>query len=122
MDTEDLHGALSSNISRLVAFLTPVVAALVALILAWIQEKIGLDLQNHAAEIAGFVVSIILGACLTAAQWLRGRAAFERTAINVLGMLPDPPPDFEVELEDDDLGVEGDPPTGMPPGLANPPA
>lgn len=116
MDPEDLHEQLNSQISRAVTFLTPIVAALVALALAWLQDKIGLNLQNHSAEIAGFVVAIILGGCLTAAKWLEGRAGFERAAIGALQIAQGPTDAAagspEVGLEDDDEGIEDEPPPG----------
>src|SRR4051812_33717002 len=88
MDLEDLNEAINSNISRLVAFLTPTITAAVAAGLVWLQNALGVDMQQHAATIAGFVVAIVLGGCLTAAKWLEGRAEFETAAAAALALVP----------------------------------
>lgn len=76
--------AMSSGISRLVAALAVPLASVVAAILYWVQDAIGIDMQIDPAVAAGFVGTIILGAALTAAKWLEGRKEFEKIAMELL--------------------------------------
>jgi hypothetical protein len=73
-----VHDALTNTISRVVAALTPVIASVIAAVLYWLQDAVGIDLQVDPAVAAAFVGTLILGACLTAFKWLEGRAAWER--------------------------------------------
>lgn len=81
---DTIDAAMSSGISRLVAALAVPLAAVVAAVFYWLQNAVGIDLQEHVAVATGFVSTIILGAALTAAKWLEGRKEFEKIALELL--------------------------------------
>lgn len=83
---DEVQNALESQISRIVAALTPVLAGLIGALLLWLQNVLGIDLQVDPAVAAAFVGTIILGGCLTGLQWLRGRALYESTALRVAAL------------------------------------
>lgn len=72
--------ALTSTISRVVAALTVPISAVIAAVLLWFQNSIGIDLQVDPAVAATFVGTIVLGGALLGVKWLEGRAAFEKVA------------------------------------------
>ncbi|HEY3020989.1 MAG TPA: hypothetical protein VGJ32_12400 [Solirubrobacteraceae bacterium] len=81
---EIIDQALRSTIGRVVAALTPVLAAAIGAAALWLQNVIGIDLQVDPAVAAAFIGSIILGGCLLGLKWLEGRASFEKIAMEIL--------------------------------------
>jgi len=75
--------ALSSQISRVVTLLTPLLAGVLGVALYWVQDAIGIDLQVDPAVAASFIGTIVLGAALTGLKWLPGRASFEKAALEM---------------------------------------
>lgn len=66
----------NNYISRIVAFvLTPILLPVAASVANWLQDVLGLDLDG--ADLTAFVVAVVVGAALTAFQWLRGRVRWE---------------------------------------------
>jgi len=80
------RGPLSSNVSRLAVVLVPIVGAVIAAVLEWLQNVLGVDLQHYQETATGFVVAIVLGTCWLGAKWLEGRASFERAAAELEGV------------------------------------
>jgi hypothetical protein len=110
--SNDIHdvidSALTSGISRIVAALTPVLAAGIAAGLYWLQNTIGIDLQVDPAVAAAFVGTIVLGGCLLGAKWLEGRAQFERAATELAAA-------YQAGQQHVDSVGEG--PRAVPPGV-----
>lgn len=66
----------NNYISRIVAFvLTPILLPLAASVANWLQDVLGLNLAG--ADLTAFVIAVVVGAALTAFQWLRGRVKWE---------------------------------------------
>lgn len=112
--SNDIHdvidSALTSGISRVVAALTPVLAAGIAAALYWLQNVIGIDLQVDPAVAAGFVGTIILGGCLLGAKWLEGRAQFERISAELAAA-------YQAGQQHVDAATAGEGPRAVPPGV-----
>lgn len=68
----------TSIISRVVAALAAPISAGVAAGLLWLQNVVGIDLQQYKGAAVAFLGTVILGGCLTAYKWLEGRAAWEQ--------------------------------------------
>jgi hypothetical protein len=78
-----IDAALRSTISRVVAALTPVIAAALGALFYWLQDAVGIDLQVDPAVAAAYVGTVVLGFAFMGLKWLEGRAAFERAALAV---------------------------------------
>ncbi len=81
MSSTVVHDALTSVIGRVVAALTPVLAGLLAAVLFWVQDAVGIDLQVDPAVAAAFIGTIVLGGCLTGLKWLENRGHWERAVL-----------------------------------------
>jgi sulfite exporter TauE/SafE len=70
---------VTNNVGRIVAFvLTPILLPGVGAVAFWLQNVIGIDLQQYTAVAVGFVVSVVTGCALVAYKWLENRGAWEK--------------------------------------------
>lgn len=78
--------ALTSVIGRVVALLGPLFLAVVGAGTLWLQNVIGLDLQEYNGAAAAWIGTTILGGALMAYKWLSNRGEFERVALELKAM------------------------------------
>ena len=89
-----LAGTIKSVVPKAVAFvLTPLLLPIAGAVSFWLQKKVGIKMDP--AEATGFVTSIVAGAGLVAYKWLEGRAAYDKTILEIykfhqLGSSPAP--------------------------------
>jgi len=74
----ELEEALTSTIGRKVAVLIGLLAPVIAVACAWLQEKIGIDLEPEA--VTGLISATVVGITGAGATWLYNRGGFERRA------------------------------------------
>jgi hypothetical protein len=77
-----LEEQLTSTIGRKVAALTALAAPIIAIACAWIQDKVGIDLDP--AAVTGVVTSTVVGITGAGATWLYNRGGFEKQAQRVV--------------------------------------
>ena len=75
---EELEGQLTSTVGRKVATLVGLLAPIVAVACAWLQDKIGIDLEPEA--VTGLISATVLGITGAGATWLYNRGNFEQRA------------------------------------------
>lgn len=69
-DSDVVETWVRSMLPRIVAALAPIILAIVTAGLAWLQNVIGIDLQEHAAAYATFIGTMLLGGLGLAATWV----------------------------------------------------
>jgi len=70
--------ALTSQIGKLVAFvLTPLLTTFFTAGAYWLQNVLGIDVQEHVAVAVAYVTTIGVGVAGAAMVWLRNRGVFE---------------------------------------------
>jgi len=81
MDDSTILNALESNIGRIVAALTPVFTAIVAAGAFWLQDVIGVDMQQYVPAVVAFVALVATSAFGSALVWLRNRGNWEKQVV-----------------------------------------
>jgi hypothetical protein len=79
-----LKGELDRQIGRGVAALVALAAPAIAVACAWLQDKIGIDLDPE--EVTGVISATVLGVTGLGATWLYNRGNFERNAERVVAV------------------------------------
>jgi cell division inhibitor SulA len=73
--------SLQSNVGRYVAFiLTPILLPLVGAAAYWLQNVVGIDMQDHVAAVTAFIVATVGGLAGVIITWLRNRGLHETAA------------------------------------------
>ena len=73
-----LKGEIDKQIGRWVAALVALAAPVIAVACAWVQDKVGIDLDPE--EVTGVISANVLGVTGLGATWLYNRGNFERNA------------------------------------------
>lgn len=74
-----LDTVINNNIGRVVAFIvTPILLPLVGAGSFWLQDAIGIDLQQYTGAAIAFVVAVIVGVALAIFKWLEGLGLWQK--------------------------------------------
>jgi predicted N-acetyltransferase YhbS len=78
---EALKQEADKQIGRWVAAGTALLAPVIAVVCAWLQDKIGINLDPE--EVTGLITATVIGVTTSGATWLYNRGGFERKAEDV---------------------------------------
>jgi hypothetical protein len=78
---ETLKKELDKQVGRWVTALVALLAPVIAIACAWLQDKVGIDLNPE--EVTGVISATVLGVTGMGATWLYNRGNFERNAERV---------------------------------------
>lgn len=81
---EELESQLSSTIGRKVASLVALAAPVIAVLCAWLQDKIGVNLDPEA--VTGLISATVVGITGAGATWLYNRGNYEQRAEQLYGI------------------------------------
>ena len=81
---EELESELTSTIGKKVAAGVALLAPFIAVACAWLQEKIGIDLEP--AAVTGLISATVVGITGAGATWVYNRGNFEQRAEQVYGL------------------------------------
>jgi hypothetical protein len=79
---DKLKQELDKQVGRWVTALVALLAPVIAVACAWLQDKIGIDLDPE--EVTGVISATVLGVTGMGATWLYNRGNFERNAERVV--------------------------------------
>ncbi|MEK6328196.1 MAG: hypothetical protein AABM66_11840 [Actinomycetota bacterium] len=81
---EALEKELDSQIGRWVAAGVAVLAPVIAVACAWLQDKIGVNLDP--SEVTGFISATVVGITGAGATWVYNRGGFEKNAEELVSL------------------------------------
>lgn len=87
MDDNTLYDALQSNIGRIVALFTPLLTVVVTAAAYWLQNVIGIDMQDHVAAVVAFIATTGTSVLASALVWLHNRGNWEQKALDAHTLL-----------------------------------
>jgi hypothetical protein len=86
MNEDSILDALESNIGRIVAALTPILTAIVVAGAYWLQDVIGVDMQQHVEGLVAFLTLVGGSALAAAVTWLRNRGNWEKQVMETAAL------------------------------------
>jgi high-affinity Fe2+/Pb2+ permease len=81
MSTDPVNDAVNSIIGRVAVAVVSLAAPVIAVLVAWLQAKIGIDLDP--AAVATLIGTVVAGVIALGYKWLHNRGEYERIVLEL---------------------------------------